>query len=410
MAGLYNTLAEPESLVMGAATQMNKTFDAMVNKKISGVGIHREEEVDAINNVRRKVIAKLSDEDTTAQDVNNIKCLMAFEWKWLAERPNLTRAKMAEEEAYKPGYLFTLRFGIGGIPELEKIVHERTIASQGTPRGIPQAIIRPTEQRGFSHRSHPRAANRYESTLEDAENEKLPEESRFIRSGFSRGRLVVSFLYRLAACMLTLAALTTFFVFRIADGLVGLTRRDDRPNPTRLEVLSDQLSNLYVLLAWKGVPSSTLESCNADVAGSTEGLRTWEMLNRYRFLGNGMTGEEADSAALAEFQKQRRWIAEFTPDRIKNGCNKLSTRSDPEPGPGLPREALCPECGKAYLEAKQKWGEILAAEKMGKNFFPHEYPVNVPRCPLPETDFGRDKNGWYVTCKCGFRKAWLRFA
>src|SRR5271157_5472627 len=165
--------------------------------------------------------------------------------------------------------------------------------------------------------------------------------------GFAAG-LLSHFFTAWQVCMLILAALTAFFVFRIADGLVGLRRRDDRPDPprldpARLEVLSRQLSNLYVLIAWncpKGVPGSHLESCNAAVAGSTELLSAWERLNRYRFLGNGMTGEEADSAEFVEFQKQRRWIAELTSDRIENGCNKRSSYSDPDPAPGLPRTTL----------------------------------------------------------------------
>jgi hypothetical protein len=211
------------------------------------------------------------------------------------------------------------------------------------------------------------------------------------------------------ACILILVSLIAVFVFRIADRLVGLARREEGSAPTRLDSLSRQLSNLYVLIAWKGVPSSTLESCNAAVAGRTDLLDAWERLTRYRLLGNGMTLEEADSAAFAEFQKQRRWIAEHTLQRIENGCNKRSSFSDQEPGPEFPKKALCRKCGQAYAEAKQRWAEVLAAEKMGKSPSPHEYSAGHPSqpCPLPKTDSFKDKDGWYVTCECGFEKRGL---
>jgi hypothetical protein len=171
-------------------------------------------------------------------------------------------------------------------------------------------------------------------------------------------------------CVLILLVLTAFFAFR------GLTR---------LEVLSRQLSNLYVLTAWKGVPP--LESKQAP-AQSEELLDAWEKLNRYRFLGNGVTLGQADSAAFAELQKQRRWIAAHNAERIENGCVKRSSFSDSEPGPELPKKELCPGCAKAYAEAKQQWDEVLASEKMGKFLSPHEYPVwhPRPRCPLLAAD------------------------
>jgi hypothetical protein len=97
------------------------------------------------------------------------------------------------------------------------------------------------------------------------------------------------------------------------------------------------------------------------------------------------------------------------PERIENGCNKRSSFSDPGPGPELPKKTLCPECAKAYAKAKQEWAEVLASEKMGKSIDPCQYPVwhPVPRCPLPKTDFFKDKDSWYVTCECGFEKRGL---
>jgi hypothetical protein len=182
------------------------------------------------------------------------------------------------------------------------------------------------------------------------------------------------------ACVLILLALIAFVIFRIKDGLLTFTRKDDR-------VLSRQLSNLYVLLAWKGVPVTDLESAQAP-ARSEKLLSAWERLNRLRSLGDGMTLEEADSAAFAKFQEQSRLIAALTPDRIEDGCNKRSSFSDPEPGPGLPKKALCPKCAEAYAEAKQRWAEVLAAEETGKSLRPHEYPVRhpLPHCSLPRID------------------------
>jgi hypothetical protein len=222
----------------------------------------------------------------------------------------------------------------------------------------------------------------------------------FVAGGFAVG-LLLRFFTVWQACILIFLALIVFFVFRIADGLVVLTRRGD------FGVLSRQLSNLYVLTAWKGVPSDTLANCNAAVAGSTKLLSAWKTLNRYRFLGDGMTLEEADSAAFDECEKQRRWIAELTPERIASECNKKSSSSDPEPGPELPRKTLCPKCAKAYVESKQKWAKILASEKMGKSLYPHEYAISAPPCPLPQTKSQWDKDGWYVTCDCGFEKRGL---
>lgn len=205
------------------------------------------------------------------------------------------------------------------------------------------------------------------------------------------------------ACVLILLAVTAFFVFRIADRLSVLAQALESSRS-----LSRQLSNLYVLIAWKGMPSDTLETCNAVVASSTKLLSAWDRLNKIRFRGNGMTPEEADSAARDEFQKEQRWIAELTPERIANGCNKQGSFSDdPEPGQGLPNKTLCPKCAIAYTKAKQKWAEILASEKMGKSLPLHEYIIPVPPCSLPKTGCEKDKDGWYVTCECGFEKRCL---
>ncbi len=204
------------------------------------------------------------------------------------------------------------------------------------------------------------------------------------------------------ACVLILLTVTAFFVFRILDMLSVLAKGLESSRS-----LSRQLSNLYVFIAWNGVPSDTLETCNTVIAGSTKLLSAWERLNKIRFLGNGMTPDEAESAASDESQKQRRWIAELTPERIANGCNKQGSFSDPVPGQGPPNKTLCPKCAIAYTEAKQKWAEILASEKMGKSLPLHQYLIPVPPCSLPKTGCEKDTDGWYVTCECGFEKRCL---
>jgi hypothetical protein len=195
------------------------------------------------------------------------------------------------------------------------------------------------------------------------------------------------------ACVLIFSALVAFFVYRELAA--------------RLEVLSRQLSNLYVLTAWKSVPSEELDSEDGSPpTTSMKSIDLWEKFNEYRFIGDGML---ADQASLAAFDKRQKYwleIARDAPSRIKNRCNKRSFSSEDTGKP------LCPTCAEAYAEAEKELAGIQTAirkrgvKRWKRNNLPRPF-ISEPLCPLPKTFTLMDKDGYYVTCECGFEKRGL---
>jgi hypothetical protein len=153
--------------------------------------------------------------------------------------------------------------------------------------------------------------------------------------------------------------------------LLGLTAYLVFRGVNQLGTISRQLSNLYVLTAWKSVPAAELGGCSAWVTSYTNRLEAWEKLNEYRFLGNGMLPEEAHSAAHDEFfVNNGRWIAQSAPERIKNGCCDKK----------FPGNELCSTCAENYATAEKQFAEMMAKEKSTGKRLEH-YVIRVPACP-----------------------------
>jgi hypothetical protein len=139
----------------------------------------------------------------------------------------------------------------------------------------------------------------------------------------------------------------------------------------RLDTISHQLSNIYVLKAWGSVPDSCLDSCSVWTVECTENLNAWAKMNQVRFLSKGMTLDAASSAASdLFFETHGRWIAQFAPSRVTNGCR---TKKNGE---------LCPDCAKTFTYATTKWDELMAKEKTtGKLVTGSELIIGIKECP-----------------------------
>ena len=141
----------------------------------------------------------------------------------------------------------------------------------------------------------------------------------------------------------------------------------------RLDRLSRQLSNLYILQAWKRLPHTedldVPHSYAIGVPDRTEWLKFWERLNTIRFLSEGVSPEDASHATSKLWLQHARWIAQFAPERVENGCR------------GKKDGELCESCARSLGEVQALWARLMEKERAGERLKNEEYVIGAQECP-----------------------------
>jgi hypothetical protein len=139
----------------------------------------------------------------------------------------------------------------------------------------------------------------------------------------------------------------------------------------QLGTISRQLTNLYILLSFKGTPSENVSS--GMRFESDKLLHAWKQLNLYALIGSGMSPEDAHTE-VSNIYFQHAWqIASRTGERIRANCNKSRQVDE-----------LCPTCADIYQRWKELYDEACANRKAGKKVRDESLPMYhpLPSCPV----------------------------
>lgn len=121
---LDQTLANSTAQTGNAARVVNSTFDDAVKQVQSGVGTEKAAATAAINDVRKEVLGKLSNEPMTAQQVNDVKRLVGDQIKKFAPPENLSSIDAHKKEAYRQAY-FSLRDIVSNLAPESKPLNQK---------------------------------------------------------------------------------------------------------------------------------------------------------------------------------------------------------------------------------------------------------------------------------------------
>lgn len=129
---LDQTLAGSTAQTGNAARLVNKTFDDLIGNVHGGVGTEKDAAVAAINDVRKEVMGKVSNDPMTAEQVNNVKRLVGDQIKKFAPPENLSSVDAQKKEAYRQAY-FKLRDIVSDLAPESKAINmkiSRSITAQ----------------------------------------------------------------------------------------------------------------------------------------------------------------------------------------------------------------------------------------------------------------------------------------
>lgn len=123
-SALDETLANSTAKTGNAARVVNSTFDDAVKQVQSGVGTEKEAASSAINDVRKEVLGKLTNDPMTAQQVNDVKRLVGDQIKKFAPPENLSSIDAHKKEAYRQAY-FSLRDIVSNLAPESKPLNQK---------------------------------------------------------------------------------------------------------------------------------------------------------------------------------------------------------------------------------------------------------------------------------------------